>query len=231
MQTPAKPNAQYNVAAPESAAMRAALHMRRKMFARFMAEAAPTASDAVLDVGVTSDRSYEHSNYFEAWYPHPHRITAVGLDDARFLEAQYPGLRFHQADARALPFADASFDHVHSAAVIEHVGSRNEQQRLINELWRVARRTVFITTPNRWFPVEVHTGVPLLHWLPPRQFRSFLSRTGRGFFADEANLNLLDAGALLGLCQQLGICGARLVRMRLFGFTSNLVLVLQKPPA
>jgi hypothetical protein len=30
---------------------------------------------------------------------------------------------------------------------------------------RVGRRA-FITTPNRAFPVEVHTRLPLVHWLP-----------------------------------------------------------------
>jgi len=38
------------------------------MFARFLADTAVGADDAVLDVGVTSDRSYEASNYLEAWY-------------------------------------------------------------------------------------------------------------------------------------------------------------------
>jgi hypothetical protein len=32
---------------------------------------------------------------------------------------------------------------------------------------RVARRA-FVTTPNRWFPLEVHTRLPLVHWLPDR---------------------------------------------------------------
>ncbi len=30
---------------------------------------------------------------------------------------------------------------------------------------RVATR-VFVTTPNRFFPLEVHTLVPFAHWLP-----------------------------------------------------------------
>jgi hypothetical protein len=25
---------------------------------------------------------------------------------------------------------------------------------------------VFVTTPNRWFPLEVHTLLPFVHWLP-----------------------------------------------------------------
>ena len=35
----------------------------------------------------------------------------------------------------------------------------------MREAVRVGRR-VFLTTPNRWFPVEVHTRLPLVHWLP-----------------------------------------------------------------
>jgi hypothetical protein len=27
-------------------------------------------------------------------------------------------------------------------------------------------RRVFLTTPNRWFPIEVHTRLPFVHWLP-----------------------------------------------------------------
>ncbi len=33
------------------------------------------------------------------------------------------------------------------------------------EALRVGRR-VFLTTPNRWFPIEVHTRLPVVHWLP-----------------------------------------------------------------
>jgi hypothetical protein len=58
----------------------------------------------MLDVGATSDRSYEHSDYLEAWLPHNQRLTAVGIDDASFLTAARPGLTF----VRTLPFKDAA---------------------------------------------------------------------------------------------------------------------------
>jgi hypothetical protein len=99
-----KPNAQYNVAAPDSLAIRVTARMRRRMYDRFVAVARPAEHESVLDVGVTSDRSYASSNYLEAWYPAKHRLTACGLDDASFLEEQYPGLRFVPADGLALPF-------------------------------------------------------------------------------------------------------------------------------
>ena len=63
------------------------------------------------------------------------------------------------------PFDDGSFDVVFSNAVIEHVGDRERQGQLVREALRVGRR-VFLTTPNRWFPVEVHTRLPFVHWLP-----------------------------------------------------------------
>jgi hypothetical protein len=80
------PNAQYNLAAPESLPVRVAARVRRRMFEAFMAEFEPSGSETVLDIGVTSDQTYIHSNYFEAYYPFKNRITAAGIDDASFLQ-------------------------------------------------------------------------------------------------------------------------------------------------
>jgi len=146
-------NAQYNVARPDSTATRIAAWQRRRMYDLFVRMLRVGTDESVLDVGVTSERDYDHSNYLEAFYPHKHRITAVGIDDAKFLEELYPGLTFVQANGLDLPFADGAFDIVHSSAVIEHVGSAANQARFLSELWRVARRGLFITTPNRWHPV------------------------------------------------------------------------------
>ena len=112
-----QPNAQYNVAAPGSLPVRIAAHQRRKMFARFMQDTEVAATERILDVGVTSDRSYEASNYLEAWYPHKHMVTAAGIDDASFLCGQYPGVRFVLADGLRLPFRDQAFDVVHSSRI------------------------------------------------------------------------------------------------------------------
>lgn len=225
---PGKPNAQYNVAAPDSLANRATGLMRRRMYECFLSTVAPQASETLLDVGVTSDQVHEFSNYLVAWYPHKHNITAAGIDDASFLETRYPGVKFVRADGRALPFESGSFDIVHSSAVIEHVGNRQQQAAFVAELYRVARRAVCFTTPNRWFPVEVHTSVPLLHWLPPPTYRRLLRTIGLPFFADEQNLNLLSSGDLRDICRLLGINGTQIRRMRLGGFTSNLVAFIAK---
>jgi len=224
-------NAQYNVAAPNSLPARIARHQRRKMFHAFIAFAGPGAADTVLDIGVTSDRGYDHSNYFEAWYRDKHRVTAVGLDDASFLAKIYPGVRFVRADGRALPFADGSFDYVHSSAVLEHVGDRQRQTRFLREAWRVGRKGVFITTPNRWFPVEFHTVLPLLHWLPPRRYRAVLRHLGKEFFACEANLNLLSRHVLAGLASAAGLADPTIGSVALFGWPTNLILSARKQAA
>ena len=84
-----------------------------------------------------------------------------------------------------LPFEDRSMDYVHSSAVWEHVGNSENQQQMLDECLRVARKGVFLTTPNRWFPIEFHTQIPLLHWLPRNVFRSFLRGTRYAELADE----------------------------------------------
>ena len=226
---PQGPNAQYNVAAPGSLPVRIAARARRRMYERFLAGTGISEDETLLDVGATSDRTYESSNYVAAWYPYKHRITAVGIDDASFLEDRYPGLTFVRADGRELPFESCSFDVVHSSAVLEHVGGAADQRRFIGELARVARRAVFLTTPNRWFPVEFHTVLPFVHWLPRPTFRRLLGGTRYAFFADEANLNLLGRRDLLRLCGGLAGWDVRVEPLRLWGLSSNLLLTLRRP--
>jgi hypothetical protein len=220
-----KPNAQYNIAAANSLAIRVATWQRRRMYARFLIDAGVSDGDSILDVGVTSDRSYDSSNYLEAWYPHKDRITAAGIDDASFLEREYPGLRFVHANGLRLPFTDRSFDVVHSSAVLEHLGGAQNQSAYVAECARVARKAVFLTTPNRWFPIEFHTLLPLAHWLPKRTFRWMLRHVGLGFFADETHLNLLSRRELEKLSAGSEGYVFSVSSVALLGWPSNLLLI------
>ena len=146
------------------------LRSRKRKLRLFLDELQPTAETTVLDVGADELSFGEGDgcrtlNFFEEHYPWPERITALGLQDGEGFRARYPGIRYVQGDACALPFADGEFDIVFSNAVIEHVGARERQRRFVREAIRVGR-SVFVTTPNRRFPVEVHTRLPVVHWLP-----------------------------------------------------------------
>jgi len=73
-----------------------------------------------------------------------------------------------EADGRSLPFKSWSFDWVFSNAVIEHVGSWEDQIRFANEIRRVSSKGYFVTTPNKFFPIEPHTLLPFYQFLPAR---------------------------------------------------------------
>jgi len=195
------------------------------MFSKFMDEFLVGEDDEILELGVTSDRTYSSSNYFVQLYPFKHRIVAAGLDNASFLERLYPGVRFVHANALALPFADKSFDYVHSSAVLEHVGNFENQAKMIAECVRVARKGIYLTTPNRWFPIEFHTQLPIVHWLPKSIFRWVLSRLGQHSLAREENLNLMTRRELALITQTLPDFAFYFASASLLGWTSNLILV------
>ncbi|TML22455.1 MAG: class I SAM-dependent methyltransferase [Actinobacteria bacterium] len=176
------------------------LRSRKRKLRLLLDELQPTPETTVLDVGADELGFGDESgcgtlNFFEELYPWPERITALGLHDGTGFRRRYPGIRYVQGDACALPFEDGAFDVVFSNAVIEHVGGRERQRRFVAEALRVGRRVV-VTTPNRFFPVEVHTRLPLVHWLPDRIAHRAYRALGKDFATD---VNLLSRRALASL--------------------------------
>jgi hypothetical protein len=194
---------------------------RRHRFERFMAEMRPTEQDTVLDVGVTDTR-WRTGNFFEAWYPWPARITAVGVGSMPAFEQAFPSVAFVIADGRGLPFADGAFDIGFSNAVVEHVGSRDDQRRFVGELVRTCRQ-VYVATPNAGFPLDPHTLLPFIHWLPRQRRDAVLRRLGQRRWASEEALNPLGAREFLELFP--ADCRVRLVRQRVAGLTTVLIAI------
>ena len=185
-------------------ATRASLWNRRRKLALFMETMHPGPETRVVDVGVgdtgfgTEPGVASSHNFFEALYPWPERITAVSDVPLPNFAREFPTVSTVTANGTELPFEDDAFDVAFSNAVVEHVGGPAEQHRFVAELCRVAPR-VFLSTPNRWFPVETHTLVPFVHWLP----RPAADRAFAAFGRDNwEQVRLLSRRRLLGLFPQ-----------------------------
>jgi len=196
---------------------------RRRRLELFMRMVSPGPTDSLLDVGVT-DTAWRSSNFLEAGYPWPEQITAVALNPMPTFKALFPSVPVVVADGRELPFQQLQFDIGFSNAVIEHVGSRSEQRRFVAELVRTCRR-VFISTPNAGFPVDPHTLLPFVHWLPRRYRDRVLRGLGQGRWAGESNLNPLRASDLVGLFAN--DVDVRVVRQRVLGVTTVIIAVAE----
>jgi len=116
----------------------------------------------LLDVGGAPGIDGE----FLSLYSRFAEVVVVNLDAQPVEVPSCIRLRKLVADGRALPFESQSFDWVFSNAVIEHVGDWNDQLRFAEEIRRVASKGYFVTTPNRHFPIDPHTLIPLYQYFP-----------------------------------------------------------------
>lgn len=185
--------------------------------------------ESVVDVGVTCDEVNTAANFFEHLFPDKSKITAVGIEDASHLERLYDGLKFVRVEPnKQLPFGDRTFTASFSNAVVEHIVEDHNREFFIKELHRISDR-IFITTPNVYFPVEPHTGVPLLHFLWPKLFYSLLDRGLISKFYRSTNLRLISAKELGTLMAKLGIPG-KVHKVSVYGIPSNLVFISEPRP-
>ena len=219
----------YEVVGRDTLAERLLIRARARIYAAFLAQMRPAAADRILDIGI-SDVINDGANLLERHDPHPERITAVGLGEALAFQRAYPAVAYRQvAPGEPLPFANQSFEIATSNAVLEHVGSPEAQRAFIAEHARVARR-VFLTVPNRFFPVEHHTALPFLHWADP-SFRLACRLTGKRKWADPQELILMSAARLNALAVQ-ALGSRRRFRIGTTGlalgpWSSNLYLVIE----
>lgn len=178
----------------------------------------------VLDVGYSNHELAETDNFIEKHYPNPEMLTALGVEPPVNFKTNYPAVSCVQYNGGAFPFADASFDVCWSNAVLEHVGKTDAQLLFLKEINRVARQA-FITTPNRHFPVEVHTRTPLLHLLPKAWFERYLRFVGKEW-ATGSYMNLLSLSEIKALLTEAGVSEYTIVKNRLLGFVLDFIVIV-----
>ncbi len=149
---------------------------RTKKYNYFINTFNPRPEDTILDVGFNDSEDSQGDNFLERFYPYQSKITALGIMGNKYFSKKYPDVKVVLYDGKTFPFEDNFFDIGWSNAVIEHVGDREAQLFFLKELVRTCKK-VYFTTPNRFFPFEVHTRIPFLHWLPKPMFDKILKNT------------------------------------------------------
>lgn len=203
---------------------------RERKFSQFLSLITPREHESIIDVGVNTTEYSATDNYLEKHYSTPEKITAVGLgtdEEIAAFQARYPLVTTVSGDGRALSFSDDTFDIVYSNAVIEHVGNFDDQRRFLSELYRVAKRG-YLTTPNRHFPIELHTRIPLLHLLlSKKNFDAFVTKIGKPWAAGDY-MSLLSESDLHRLFSEVGIRHYTLVKNRFCGLPMTFTVIWHK---
>jgi SAM-dependent methyltransferase len=191
----------YEVAKPATLAERLMIAARDRIYDDFMAHMKPSETCRILDVGV-SDVVSDGANVLERKYRLQKNITACGLGEGIEFQSAFPDVRYTRIEPNSkLPFGDHAFDIVTSNAVLEHVGSEDNQRAFIRELCRLGKK-VFITVPNRYFPIEHHTAIPFLHY-SDRSFAIACALLRKAHWSQAENLILMTRERLYNLAMQI----------------------------
>ncbi len=139
----------------------------------------------VLDLG--SERGDYIHTVLAGTAVHPQNVTIADIDGnlVRDGEQRYGYRAQPIPESGRLPFPDGYFDLVHCSSVIEHVTvpkdeiwcirsgaefrrrALERQREFANEIRRLGKG-YFVQTPCRYFPIESHTWLPFLGYLPRR---------------------------------------------------------------
>jgi hypothetical protein len=143
--------------------------LRKEKLKLFLELSAHAGKNTLLDVGGDTGIDSEWVPLYQAF----REVTVVNVEPSAD-QHPLPHVRRIVADGCCLPFADGSFDWVFSNAVLEHVGGAEKQRKFAAEISRVAKYGYFVTTPNKLFPIEPHTLLPLYQFLPERWQRTLV---------------------------------------------------------
>ena len=181
-----------------------------------------------LDIGTTDDDGFESSNYL---IKNLRNIKIYKSISNQKINSKF----FSKILTKSITdnfsheeIENYSSDLVISNATIEHVGDKNSQIKMTENIIKLSKKIFVITTPNRLYPFDFHTKMPLIHWLPKKIHRKILKFLGFNFLSKEKNLNLLTKKDLINIMKELNQNKYLFFHIRFLFFKSNIILIGKK---
>lgn len=205
---------------------------RRRLLDAFAEFTQSAPHGSVLDVGIMPIPLFDTKEYLSAWTDprdRPRITSHKVIPPHNAAWHPRPTQSPPHAPAYRLPYADGQFDWVYCAETIEHAGDNEQQLALVGELFRVARKGVFVTTSNRRHPLEFNTALPFAHWLPHAWWKRILEWSGKREWAAHPVLNLLDSTSLYRFAERLpGKPRHAVGHKRVCGLKAHFFLMVEK---
>ena len=127
-------------------------------------------------------------------------------------------------DGKRLPVEDEAADFVICNSVIEHVPP-DQRAGLAAEIRRVGR-AYFVQTPSRGFPLELHFGLPFVHWLPRPLARQLVVASPFNLLSDVKIKPYFDQTQLLPIAELRGYFpGAEIRTERFLGMPKSNIAI------
>ena len=184
---------------------------------------------SILDVGTANTLDKNHNIILSKTKKNKYLCCLTNQTLSKKLIKKYPQIRkVLKGDGRNIKLKNNSFDIVYSSATLEHVGSLKNQIKFVSECYRVSRRFIFITTPNRFYPIDFHTKIPFIHWLPKKIHRNILLILNMKFYSKERNLNLLGVNDIKQILNDSSITKYKIIKKKFLFFTSNIIIFIEK---
>jgi SAM-dependent methyltransferase len=126
----------------------------------------PGSGLKLLDIGCgTGDITEKMSEMYD--------LETVGVDLNKWFNSNGQAV-FLIADSYKLPFMSKSFDVVTAFSLLEHIEEESRQGLYYEVIKALTDDGVFaIQLPNRYFPIEQHSFLPFVGYLPSRLHKLF----------------------------------------------------------
>ena len=181
-----------------------------------------------LDIGTTPDDKNKSSNFIVKNLKKNFEYKSYSnceIEDAFFLVSKNGSITEDLSEEKMNYLKS---DVVLSSATIEHVGSYENQKKMIKNVALLTNKIFFITTPNKYYPIDFHSKLPLVNMLPNNIFRKILKFFNFEYLSKEENLNLLSLKDLKNFLLETKIhkdFDIKIKHIRLFFIKSNFIII------